>query len=35
MEAYGMGDNWFHIAVSIGHVLEQLNDENIENVTIH
>jgi len=35
MEAYGMGDNWFHIAVSIGHVLEQLSDENIENVTIH
>lgn len=35
MEVYGMGENWFHIAVSIGHVLEQLNDENIENVTIH
>ena len=35
MESYGMGDNWFHIAVSIGHVLEQLNEENIENVTIH
>jgi len=30
-----MGENWFHIAVSIGHVLEQINDENIEDVTIH
>ena len=22
VEVYGMGDNWFNIAVSIGHVLE-------------
>lgn len=35
MEAYDMGENWFSIAVSIGHILEQLSDENIENVTIH
>lgn len=35
IEVYGMGDNWFNIAVSIGHVLEQLNDENIKSATIH
>jgi hypothetical protein len=35
IEVYGMGDNWFNIAVSIGHVLEQLNDEHIKSATIH
>ena len=35
VEVYGMGDNWSNIAVSIGHILEQLNDEHIKNATIH
>ena len=35
VEVYGMGDNWFNIAVSIGHILEQLNSDQIKNATIH
>ena len=35
VEAYGMNENWFNIAISIGHILEQLHDENQKDVTIH
>ena len=35
VEAYGMNENWFNIAVSIGHILEQLNSDQIKNATIH
>jgi len=35
VEAYGMNENWFNIAISIGHILEQIHDENRKDVTIH
>ena len=31
--AYNMGDNWFEIAIRIGHILEQLDD--YRDATIH